>query len=141
MSNHTIVIPTADLEAATAFYQHGVGRRAAHRDALLRRVQPRRPGDRRSNPNGARDGMTGPVVYWTTSTTSPPKVAEVEAAGGTVVRPDHGGRRRDVAGAADRPGRQPGRLHHPGASSGVVSSRARRRCRPRGRGARCSSAR
>ena len=38
------------------------------------------------NPHGERDQMTGPVVYWATDDLAA-KVAEVEAAGGTVVRP------------------------------------------------------
>ena len=85
MSNHTIVIPAADLETATAFYRtawnaephtetpYYVGFNLDGQEIGL-------------NPHGERDRMTGPVVYWTTDDLAA-KVAEVEAAGGTVVRP------------------------------------------------------
>ena len=85
MSNHTIVIPTPDLAAATAFYKtawetdphsetpYYVGFNLDGQEIGL-------------NPNDERDGMTGPVVYWMTDDLEA-KVAQVEAAGGTVVRP------------------------------------------------------
>ena len=85
MSNHTIVIPSADLAAATAFYrtawaaephtetEYYVGFNLDGQEIGL-------------NPRGAEDGMTGPGVYWATDDLAG-KVAEVEAAGGTVVQP------------------------------------------------------
>ena len=85
MSNHTIVVPTPDLETATAFYRtawatephtetpYYVGFNLDGQEIGL-------------NPHGERDGMTGPVVYWKTDDLEG-TVAEVEAAGGTVVRP------------------------------------------------------
>lgn len=85
MSNHTIVYPTPDLAAATAFYKVAW-------DAEPHTETPYYVGFNLDgqeiglNPNGEHDQMAGPVVYWQTDDLDA-KVAEVEAAGGTVVRP------------------------------------------------------
>jgi len=85
MSNHTIVIPAADLETATAFYRTAWG--AEPHTETPYYVGFNLDGQEIGlNPNGERDRMTGPVVYWKTDDLAA-KVAEVEAAGGTVVRP------------------------------------------------------
>ena len=84
MSNHTIVIPAADLESATAFYRTAWG--AEPHTETPYYVGFNLDGQEIGlNPNGERDRMTGPVVYWKTDDLAA-KVAEVEAAGGTVVR-------------------------------------------------------
>jgi lactoylglutathione lyase len=85
MSNHTIVIPVEDLATATAFYTTAFG--AEPHTETPYYVGFNLDGQEIGiNPNGARDQMTGPVVYWSTDDLAG-KVAEVEAAGGTVVRP------------------------------------------------------
>lgn len=85
MSNHTIVIPTADLGAATAFYTIAWG--AEPHTETPYYVGFNLDGQEIGlNPQGDRDQMTGPVVYWKTDDLAA-KVVEVEAAGGTVVRP------------------------------------------------------
>lgn len=85
MSNHTIVIPTPDLGAATAFYRTawGIDPHTETRYYVGFNLDGQEIG---LNPNGERDHMSGPVVYWKTDDLEA-KVAEVEAAGGTVVRP------------------------------------------------------
>jgi predicted enzyme related to lactoylglutathione lyase len=85
MSNHTIVIPTPDLAAATAFYQ-AVWGTEPHTETPYYVGFNLDGQEIGLNPDGERDGMTGPVVYWMTDDLEA-KVAEVEAAGGTVVRP------------------------------------------------------
>jgi len=85
MSNHTIVIPTPDLDAATAFYRIVWG--AEPHTETPYYVGFNLDGQEIGlNPNGERDGMTGPVVYWKTDDLEA-KVAELEAAGAAVVRP------------------------------------------------------
>lgn len=85
MSNHTIVIPTPDLAAATAFYR--VAWSADPHTETPYYVGFNLDGQEIGlNPHGAAQGMAGPVVYWMTDDLAA-KVAEVEAAGGTVVRP------------------------------------------------------
>ena len=85
MSNHTIVLPTPDLDAATAFYRAAWG--AEPHTETPYYVGFNLDGQEIGlNPQGERDGMTGPVVYWMTDDLEA-KVAAVEAAGGTVVRP------------------------------------------------------
>ena len=77
MSNHTIVIPAADLEAATAFYRTAWG--AEPHTETPYYVGFNLDGQEIGlNPQGERDGMTGPVVYWQTDDLAA-KVAEVEA--------------------------------------------------------------
>ena len=84
MSNHTIVIPAADLKTATAFYRTAWG--AEPHTETPYYVGFNLDGQEIGlNPNGAAEKMTGPVVYWHTDDLAA-KVAEVEAAGGTVVR-------------------------------------------------------
>ncbi|WP_374456781.1 VOC family protein [Nocardioides sp.] len=85
MSNHTIVIPTPDLAAATAFYTVAWGTEP-HTDTPYYVGFNLDGQEIGLNPNGERDRMAGPVVYWQTDDLAA-KVAEVEAAGGTVVRP------------------------------------------------------
>lgn len=85
MSNHTIVIPTADLAAATAFYKVAWG--AEPHTETPYYVGFNLDGQEIGlNPHGEHEQMTGPVVYWKTDDLEA-KVAEVEAAGGVVVRP------------------------------------------------------
>ena len=85
MSNHTIVIPAPDLEAATAFYRTAWGTEPHTETPYY--VGFNLDGQEIGlNPQGKRDQMAGPVVYWKTDDLGA-KVAEVEAAGGTVVRP------------------------------------------------------
>jgi predicted enzyme related to lactoylglutathione lyase len=85
MSNHTIVIPAADLEAATAFYRTAWG--AEPHTETPYYVGFNLDGQEIGlNPHGERDQMAGPVVYWKTDDLAA-TVASVEAAGGTVVRP------------------------------------------------------
>ena len=85
MSNHTIVIPTPDLDAATAVYRIAWGTEPHTETPYY--VGFNLDGQEIGlNPNGERDGMTGPVVYWKTDDLEA-KVAELEAAGATVVRP------------------------------------------------------
>ncbi len=120
MSNHTIVIPTPDLAAATAFYTAAWGTEPHTETPYY--VGFNLDGQEIGlNPNGERDQMTGPVVYWMTDDLDG---QGRRGRGGRRDRrtPGHGGRRRDVAGAADRPGGQPGRLHHPGLSLAAASS-------------------
>ena len=63
MSNHTIVIPAADLDAATAFYRTAWG--AEPHTETPYYVGFNLDGQEIGlNPNGERDQMTGPVVYW-----------------------------------------------------------------------------
>ena len=85
MSNHTIVIPVEDLAAATAFYTTAFGVEP-HTDTPYYVGFNLDGQEIGINPNGDKDRMTGPVVYWSTDDLAA-KVAEVEAAGGTVVRP------------------------------------------------------
>ena len=85
MSNHTIVIPAPDLAAATAFYRTA-WRAEPHTDTPYYVGFNLDGQEIGLNPNGETDGMTGPVVYWDTDDL-PAKVAEVEAAGGRIVRP------------------------------------------------------
>jgi lactoylglutathione lyase len=85
MSNHTIVIPVEDLGTATAFYTTAFGVEPHTETPYY--VGFNLDGQEIGiNPNGDKDRMTGPVVYWSTDDLAA-KVAEVEAAGGTVVRP------------------------------------------------------
>jgi lactoylglutathione lyase len=85
MSNHTIVIPVEDLATATAFYTTAFGVEPHTETPYY--VGFNLDGQEIGiNPNGDKDRMTGPVVYWSTDDLAA-KVAEVEAAGGTVVRP------------------------------------------------------
>ena len=85
MSHHTIVIPAPDLAAATAFYRLAWGTEPHTETPYY--VGFNLDGQEIGlNPRGERDQMTGPVVYWATDDLAA-KVAEVEAAGGTVVRP------------------------------------------------------
>ncbi len=85
MSNHTIVIPVEDLATATAFYTTAFGVEPHTETPYY--VGFNLDGQEIGiNPNGDKDQMTGPVVYWSTDDLAA-KVAEVEAAGGTVVRP------------------------------------------------------
>jgi lactoylglutathione lyase len=85
MSNHTIVIPAADLEAATAFYRTAWG--AEPHTETPYYVGFNLDGQEIGlNPHGERDQMAGPVVYWKTDDLAA-TVAAVEASGGTVVRP------------------------------------------------------
>ena len=85
MSNHTIVIPAADLEVATAFYRTAWGAEPHTETAYY--VGFNLDGQEIGlNPHGERDQMAGPVVYWKTDDLAA-TVAAVEAAGGTVVRP------------------------------------------------------
>ena len=85
MSNHTIVIPAADLAAATAFYK--VAWAAEPHTETPYYVGFNLDGQEIGlNPHGEHEHMTGPVVYWKTDDLEA-KVAEVEAAGGVVVRP------------------------------------------------------
>lgn len=113
MSNHTIVIPSADLAAATEFYKvawdtephtetpYYVGFNLDGQEIGL-------------NPHGERDGMTGPVVYWKTDDLEA-KVAEVEAAGGAVVRPVTAvGGGTSLALVTDPAGNQVGFIHQAG---------------------------
>ena len=85
MSNHTIVIPTPDLDAATVFYRIAWGTEP-HTETPYYVGFNLDDQEIGLNPNGERDGMTGPVVYWKTGDLEA-KVAELEAAGATVVRP------------------------------------------------------
>lgn len=85
MSNHSIVIPVEDLGAATAFYTTAFGTEP-HTDTPYYVGFNHAGQEIALNPNGANDKMTGPVVYWNVDDLAA-KVAEVEAAGGTVVRP------------------------------------------------------
>jgi lactoylglutathione lyase len=85
MSNHTIVIPVEDLASATAFYTTAFGVEP-HTDTPYYVGFNLDGQEIGINPNGDKDRMTGPVVYWSTDDLAA-KVAEVEAAGGTVVRP------------------------------------------------------
>jgi predicted enzyme related to lactoylglutathione lyase len=85
MSNHTIVIPVEDLATATAFYTTAFGVEPHTETPYY--VGFNLDGQEIGiNPNGDKDQMAGPVVYWSTDDLAA-KVAEVEAAGGTVVRP------------------------------------------------------
>jgi lactoylglutathione lyase len=85
MSNHTIVIPVEDLATATAFYTTAFGVEPHTETPYY--VGFNLDGQEIGiNPNGDKDRMTGPVVYWSTDDLAA-KVAEVEAADGTVVRP------------------------------------------------------
>ncbi len=85
MSNHSIVIPVEDIATATAFYTTAFGV-APHTDTPYYVGFNLDGQEVALNPNGGADKMTGPVVYWNTDDLAA-KVAEVEAAGGTVVRP------------------------------------------------------
>ncbi|WP_322919367.1 VOC family protein [Nocardioides renjunii] len=85
MSNHSIVIPVDDLATATAFYTTAFGVEP-HTDTPYYVGFSVGGQEIGLNPQGAADQMTGPVVYWDTDDLAA-KVAEVEAAGGTVVRP------------------------------------------------------
>jgi lactoylglutathione lyase len=85
MSNHTIVIPVEDLASATAFYTTAFGVEP-HTDTPYYVGFNLDGQEIGINPNGDKDRMTGPVVYWSIDDLAA-KVAEVEAAGGTVVRP------------------------------------------------------
>ena len=85
MSNHSIVIPVKDLAVATSFYSTAFGVEP-HTDTPYYvgfNVGGQEIG---LNPNAQVTRMTGPVVYWDTDDLDA-KVAEVQAAGGTVVRP------------------------------------------------------
>lgn len=84
-TNHSIVIPVGDLAGATTFYTTAWGVEP-HTDTPYYvgfDVDGQEIG---LNPNGEAEQMTGPVVYWHTDDLAA-KVAEVEEAGGTVVRP------------------------------------------------------
>ena len=101
MSNHTIVIPAADLTAVTEFYKVAW-------DAEPHTETPYYVGFNLDgqeiglNPQGERDQMAGPVVYWKTDDLGA-KVAEVEAEdpAGCVCQP----------GLSLAPGRQVNRTH------------------------------
>ena len=84
MTNHSIVIPVDDIAAAAAFYTTAFGVEPHTNTPYYVgfNVDGQEIG---LNPNGAAEKMTGPVVYWHTDDLAA-KVAEVEAAGGTVVR-------------------------------------------------------
>ena len=65
MSNHTIVIPAPDLAATTAFYRTAWGTEPHTETPYY--VGFNLDGQEIGlNPQGERDGMTGPVVYWMT---------------------------------------------------------------------------
>ncbi|WP_210443313.1 VOC family protein [Nocardioides sp. SYSU D00065] len=85
MTNHSIVIPVDDIAAATAFYTTAFGVEP-HTDTPYYVGFNLDGQEIGLNPNGEADRMTGPVVYWETDDVAA-KVAEVEAAGGRVVRP------------------------------------------------------
>ena len=77
MSNHTIVIPVEDLATATAFYTTAFGVEPHTETPYY--VGFNLDGQEIGiNPNGDKDQMTGPVVYWSTDDLAA-KVAEVES--------------------------------------------------------------
>ena len=85
MTVSSIVIPVKDVAAATAFYRTVFGAEP-HTDTPYYVGFNLDGQEIGLNPQGEREQMTGPVVYWKTDDLAA-KVAEVEAAGGTVVRP------------------------------------------------------